>query len=266
MSQPRKIYLVIHGHFYQPPRENPWTQAIPRQESAQPDHDWNERILKECYNPNTRSRVLDVRGHIAAIQNNFAWINFNLGPTLFGWLEEHHPETYRRVLEADRQSCAAHDGHGNAIAQAYNHIILPLANERDQLTQIRWGLREFRYRYGRTPEAIWLAETAINEQTVRCLLREKLSYVILSPTQAYRARRIGEQQWHDVSQNTIDTTQPYRIVLSDEAETEAARAPRLQVRWYAAWHPAFTRGWLMRVSPLAHKPCCWPGSMTTPRP
>ena len=209
----KKIFVVIHGHFYQPPRENPWTQTVLIQESARPFHDWNERIATECYSPNTRSRVLGAYGRISTLVNNFAHINFNIGPTLFSWIEKYQPETYHRILQADLESRKRNDGHGNAIAQVYNHIILPLANKRDMLTQIRWGIREFQHRYGRSPESIWLSETAINQKTVECLVNERIKYVILSPTQAQRVRKIGEKKWHDVSHNSIDTTQPYRIFL-----------------------------------------------------
>jgi len=206
------ISVIIHGHFYQPPRENPWTQKIPLQENARPHHDWNERINAECYNPNTRSRVVDSQGKIASVVNNFAHLNFNIGPTLFSWIEQYHPDTYRRILEADRRSIEQFGGHGNAIAQVYNHIILPLANRRDKLTQIRWGVREFQHRFHRKPEAIWLAETAINQETIECLIDEGMTYVILSPTQAQRVRRLdGQGGWRDVSQNSIDTRQAYRL-------------------------------------------------------
>ncbi len=213
----RKAYAIIHGHFYQPPRENPWTQTVPHQESAKPHHDWNERITAECYQPNTRARMLDDRGQIVSLGNNFASLSFNVGPTLFSWLETAHPDVYQRILAADQQSCVDHDGHGNAIAQVYNHTILPLATQRDQLTQIRWGLREFAYRFKRPAEAVWLSETAINQTTVACLIAEGVKFVILSPTQAQRVRKIGERAWTDVSDSSIDPTQPYRLFLSGAA-------------------------------------------------
>ncbi len=220
---PGNISAVIHGHFYQPPRENPWTQKIPLQENARPHHDWNERITAECYNPNTRSRVIDPHGKIVSVVNNYSHFSFNIGPTLFSWIEKHHPDTYRRILEADRRSVEQFDGHGNAIAQVYNHIILPLANRRDKLTQIRWGIREFQHRYKRKPEAIWLAETAINQDTVECLIDEGMTYVILAPTQAQRVRRLdGQGNWWDVSQNSIDTRQPYRL-FSRQADAPSER-------------------------------------------
>jgi len=217
-SESKKIFLVIHGHFYQPPRENPWMQAIPFQESAKPFHDWNERITAQCYQPNTRSRVLDEQGRILHLVNNFAHINFNIGPTLFSWLEKYQPDTYKRILEADRKSHESNQGHGNAIAQIYNHIILPLANDRDKTTQIIWGKREFQHRFGREPESIWLAETAINLETVKCLIDQGIKYVILSPTQAQRVRKFGDYTWTEVSNNSIAGTQPYRLFLRDEEQ------------------------------------------------
>lgn len=218
-TQSKKAFLVIHGHFYQPPRENPWAKIILKQESAKPFHDWNERIATECYNPNTRSRVLDERGKITHLVNNFEYLNFNIGPTLFSWIEQHAPDVYQRILNADETSRALNNGHGNAIAQVYNHIILPLANRRDRRTQILWGKREFQRRFGRDPEAMWLSETAIDQETVRELIGQGFEYVILSPTQAQQVRPFTQQTWQDVSQNTIDTTQPYRIVFR--------RTPRL---------------------------------------
>jgi alpha-amylase/alpha-mannosidase (GH57 family) len=148
-------FLVVHGHFYQPPRENPWLGIVERQDSARPFHDWNERIAAECYTPNAFARILDDEGRIVSIVNNYELMSFNFGPTLLSWLEEHTPDTYARILEADARSVAAR-GFGNAIAQAYNHAILPLCNERDRRTQIRWGLVDFERRFGRRAEAMWL--------------------------------------------------------------------------------------------------------------
>ena len=223
-SEQIKAYVIIHGHFYQPPRENPWTQHIPQQESAAPYHDWNERITAQCYKPNTRSRALDERGQIFTLENNFAHINFNIGPTLFAWMQEHAPEVCQNIIEADRQSCQKHHGHGNAIAQVYNHVMIPLANTRDKITQIIWGLREFQRRFGRAAESIWLAETGINEETVNCLIEQGIKYVILSPTQAECVRKIGEEEWWDVSNNTIDTTQPYRLFKKEYMPRNGASA------------------------------------------
>ncbi len=201
-------FLVVHGHFYQPPRENPWLGIVERQDSARPFHDWNERIADECYTPNAFARVLDDAGRIVSIVNNYELMSFNFGPTLLSWLEEHAPATYGRILEADARSLVAR-GFGNAIAQAYNHAILPLCNERDRRTQIRWGLSDFERRFGRRADAMWLPETAVSMPTVEALLDEGMRFVILSPHQAESARDGGD--WFDVSSATIDPTQPYRL-------------------------------------------------------
>src|SRR5215813_8464856 len=215
--------LIIHGHFYQPPRENPWSGVIERQSSAAPFHDWNERILSECYRPNAFALINDpVTGEPRAA-NNYANLSFNFGPTLLSWLEQSHPDTYRRIVEADRASAVKFAGHGNAIAQAYGHAILPLCNERDLRTQIRWGLADFRYRFGRDAEAMWLPETACNDRVMSALIDEELRYVILAP---HQAKRIGDgdagrmpaahkqdaraPMWRDVNENTVDTSNPYR--------------------------------------------------------
>src|SRR5688500_13005815 len=149
------VRLVIHGHFYQPPRENPWTEEVATELSAAPYHDWNERITAECYRPNGWARVLDDAGRVEGIVNNYGHLSFDAGPTLLSWLERHQPAVYRRMQEADAES-------GGAIAQAYNHAILPLANERDIRTQVRWGLADFAHRFGRPAEGMWLPETAVN--------------------------------------------------------------------------------------------------------
>ena len=180
--------LIIHGHFYQPPRENPWTGIIDPEPSAQPFHDWNDRILSECYQPNTSVRILDETGKERPF-NNYAHISFDFGPTLLSWLERNHAETYARIIAADGESLLRNHGHGNAIAQAYNHAILPLANERDRRTQVRWGLADFRYRFGREPEAMWLPETACNDEVLGLLIDEGLRFVILAPQQAARVRK-----------------------------------------------------------------------------
>jgi alpha-amylase/alpha-mannosidase (GH57 family) len=203
-----QAFLVVHGHFYQPPRDNPWLGIVERQESARPFHDWNERIAAECYTPNAFARILDDAGRIVSIVNNYELMSFNFGPTLLSWLEEHARETYERILEADARSLAAR-GHGNAIAQAYNHAILPLCNDRDRRTQIRWGLSDFERRFRRRADAMWLPETAISMPTVEALLDEGLRFVILSPHQAESARDGGD--WFDVSSGSIDPTQPYRL-------------------------------------------------------
>ncbi len=213
-----KKYLTIHGHFYQPPRENPWTETIECQPSAAPDHDWNERITRECYFPNAHARILDASRRIVEIVNNYKLINFNFGPTLLSWLEEHAPVTYAKILEADRASVAHFGGHGSAIAQCYNHIIMPLAAERDQLTQIRWGIADFRHRFKREPESIWLPETAINQKTLDLLTTfPSLKYLILSPHQAQRFRPLTSEtaEWNGVEHGEIDTRRPYRCFARD---------------------------------------------------
>jgi alpha-amylase/alpha-mannosidase (GH57 family) len=213
-----QVCLCLHGHFYQPPRENPWLEAIEVQESATPYHDWNERIYHECYLPNSMARILDERGHISNIVNNFEKISFNFGPTLFSWLRGAHPEVYRRVVDADRVSRQAHQGHGNAIAQVYNHMIMPLASRRDKETQVRWGMAEFRHHYGREPESVWLPETACNEETLEVLVAEGVRFIILEPHQAEAVRPLtgeGEPEagWHGVEHGEIDPRQPYRCFL-----------------------------------------------------
>ena len=209
-KEDQRRYLIIHGHFYQPPRENPWTERIDRQESAAPYHDWNERIARECYHPNARSRRLDGYGRILKLVNNYEHISFNFGATLLAWIEKHHPVLHQQILEADAISAGRNGGHGNAIAQVYNHIIMPLASRRDQETQIRWGVHDFRRRFGREPEGIWLAETAINEVTLEMLIDFGFRFVILSPHQADRVREIGSKEWLDVSSGSIMTGMPYR--------------------------------------------------------
>ncbi len=208
------IHLVIHGHFYQPPRENPWTGTIERQESAAPFHDWNARIAEECYLPNARARVLDEQGRIQDIVNNYETLSFNFGPTLLSWASDATPELLPCLCAADRASLARL-GHGNAIAQAYNHMILPLATPRDRRTQIRWGLREFRHRFGRPPEAIWLPETAVDTATLALLVDAGMQYVILSPAQAASWRPLGERAWQTTADAEIDPRRPYRWVQRD---------------------------------------------------
>lgn len=207
--------LVIHGHFYQPPRENPWTLEVEREPGAEPHHDWNERIYHECYRPNAYARVFDDHGRVSNIVNNYRHLSFNFGPTLLSWLERHHSLTYARILEADRESAKLRGGHGNAIAQGYNHMILPLANERDRITQVRWGIADFRWRFGRMPESMWLPETAANELSLGTLIDEGMKFVILSPYQAARVRKLGDDKWHDARGGAIDTGIPYRYFHHD---------------------------------------------------
>jgi alpha-amylase/alpha-mannosidase (GH57 family) len=141
--------LVIHGHFYQPPRENPWTGNIDPEPGALPFHDWNQRIHAECYQPNSAAQIVDPKSGQERFVNNYAHISFDFGPTLLSWLDRNHSETYARIINADADSARLHNGHGNAIAQAYNHALLPLCNSRDRLTQVRWGRADFLYRFGR---------------------------------------------------------------------------------------------------------------------
>ena len=206
-------WICIHGHFYQPPRENPWLEAIELQDSASPYHDWNERITRECYAPNAVSRILDDQGLIVKLVNNYAKMSFNFGPTLLSWLEIKAPEVYAAILDADRQSRKKFSGHGSAIAQIYNHMIMPLANTRDRLTQIRWGLHDFEHRFKRAPEGMWLPETAVDLESLELLSQFGIRFVILAPHQAARIRRIGETVWHELNGAEIDPTQTYRQAL-----------------------------------------------------
>jgi len=202
-------YLCIHGHFYQPPRENPWLEAVELQDSAYPYHDWNERITAECYAPNGVARLLDGDGRIAALMNNYAHMSFNFGPTLLSWLQEKSPEVYRTILDADRESQGRFSGHGSAIAQAYNHIILPLANRRDKVTQVVWGIGDFEHRFHRKPEGMWLPETAVDLETLDVLAEHGIRFTILSPYQAGRVRPLGSNDWVDVVGGRIDPTMAY---------------------------------------------------------
>lgn len=206
-------YICIHGHFYQPPRENPWLEAIEQQDSAYPYHDWNERITAECYAPNSASRILDPDGRIVRIVNNYARISFNFGPTLLSWMQENSPNTYRAILDADRESRERFGGHGSALAQAYNHLIMPLASSRDKRTQVRWGIRDFEHRFGRKPEGMWLPETAVDLETLELLAEHGILFTILEPGQARRVRPIGGRNWRDVTGGRIDPTTAYRLRL-----------------------------------------------------
>ncbi|CAG0976904.1 DUF3536 domain-containing protein [Geobacter sp.] len=202
-------HICIHGHFYQPPRENPWLEAVEIQDSAHPYHDWNERITAECYAPNGASRLFDGEGRIRDIVSNYARISFNFGPTLLAWMEEYSPEVYRAILEADRLSIGWRSGHGNALAQVYNHLIMPLANRRDRETQVRWGIADFERHFGRFPEGMWLAETAVDTETLDVLAAEGIRFTILAPHQARRIRPRGGRKWHSVEGGHIDPTMPY---------------------------------------------------------
>ncbi len=206
----KDVFLTIHGHFYQPPRENPWLETIELQESAAPCHDWNERVCKECYNPNSVSKIVDNKNRILDVVNNYEYMSFNFGPTLLSWMEEFAPLTYERIIKADITSIKEHNGHGNAIAQVYNHMIMPLANERDKQTQVKWGIKDFEYRFGRLPEGMWLAETAVDDDTLRVLAENGIKFTILSPYQALRVKKDGDKDWMDVSWGNIDPARSYR--------------------------------------------------------
>ncbi|MBD2496646.1 DUF3536 domain-containing protein [Nostoc sp. FACHB-280] len=217
------VYVTVHGHFYQPPRENPYLDAIERQPSAAPFHDWNERIHYECYRPNAFARILNDQGEVMGIVNNYEYLSFNIGPTLMSWLERYDVEVYQRILEADAKSADRLQGHGNAIAQVYNHIIMPLANERDKYTQIRWGKEDFKSRFGRDPEGIWLAETGVDYATIEALIAEGIRFIILAPSQAQRCRPLPtkndpQPEWHEVGGSQIDPTRPYRCYLKGNKE------------------------------------------------
>ena len=213
MSEENKKYLTIHGHFYQPPRENPWIEEIEIQDSAAPNHDWNEKITWQCYSPNGASRLVDSNNSIIEISNNYRYMSFNFGPTLLSWLEKYAPSAYQRILDADKNSIELYGGHGCAIAQVYNHIIMPLANQNDKITQVIWGLKDFQKRFNRNAEGIWLAETAVDAQTLEVLIDCGVKFTILSPHQAKCINKIGEHNWQDVSWGTIDPSQAYRYFV-----------------------------------------------------
>lgn len=177
-------YLCLHGHFYQPPREDPFTGSIPLEPGATPFANYNEKITSECYRPN-------------AEVGNFAAMSYDLGPTLASWLEQAHPDVYQRIIEADHAHMQRY-GVGNAMAQAYNHTILPLASTRDKRTQILWGLQDFQHRYGHEAHGMWLAETAVDLESLELLAEYGITYTILAPWQATRP---------------IDPTEPYVVSL-----------------------------------------------------
>jgi alpha-amylase/alpha-mannosidase (GH57 family) len=206
-------FVVVHGHFYQPPRENPWLELVEQQDSAWPAHDWNERITSECYGPNAAARVLDDAGRIVRVVDNYASMSFNVGPTLLAWMADHAPEVHEAVVAADVASRERFGGHGSAMAQVHNHTIMPLANERDRRTQVRWGLIDFAHRFGREAEGMWLAETAADTPTLEALAAEGVRFTVLSPYQAAATRPDGTSAWTDVSGGRVDTTVPYRVEL-----------------------------------------------------
>src|SRR5579862_7892768 len=206
-------YICVHGHFYQPPRENPSLEAIELQDSAYPYHDWNERVCAECYAPNGSSRVLNEKGEIQEIINNYAHMSFNFGPTLLSWIADKVPKVYQSIVQADQESQQRFGGHGSAIAQGYNHMILPLANRRDKVTQVKWGIADFEHRFKRRPEGMWLPETAVNTETLEVLAENGVKFTILAPRQAKRVRRRGSRKWIDVSDSRIDPSRAYLVQL-----------------------------------------------------
>jgi alpha-amylase/alpha-mannosidase (GH57 family) len=203
-------YVCIHGHFYQPPRENPWLEYVELQDSAYPYHDWNARITEECYRQNAASRILGPDKRIIEIVSNYESISFDFGPTLMYWLESHAPDVYEMVLEADKRSCEKFSGHGCAIAQAYNHMVLPLANTTDKHTQVAWGIEDFKMRFQREPEGMWLPETAVDIPSLEVLAEHEIKFTILAPRQAKRTRSLnGARRWRDVNEGDVDTSVPY---------------------------------------------------------
>jgi hypothetical protein len=199
-------WVCIHGHFYQPPRENPWLDAIEPQPSAHPYPDWNERITAECYRPNAAARIVDGDGRIVQIVDNYARMSFNVGPTLMSWFQTTAPDVHRALVAADQKSLARF-GHGSAMAQAYNHVIMPLASARDRATQVRWGIADFRHRFGRAPEGMWLPECAVDTPSLEALAAEGIAFTILAPHQARRVRPPGGA-WQ-----AVDTTRAYKCAL-----------------------------------------------------
>ena len=206
-------YVCIHCHFYQPPRENPWLEAVEQQASASPYHDWNERVTAECYLPNGAARILDANSRIVKIVSNYSRISFDFGPTLLSWMERNAPHAYELVLAADQTSRQLFSGHGSALAQAYNHMILPLANRRDKRTQILWGIRDFQHRFGRDPEGMWLPETAVDVESLELLSEAAIRFTVLAPHQARRMRGRVWEEWQGMEGARIDPTRPYACHL-----------------------------------------------------
>ncbi|HVG28024.1 MAG TPA: DUF3536 domain-containing protein [Acidobacteriaceae bacterium] len=239
-----KRFACVHGHFYQPPRENPWLETVEVQDSAAPYHDWNERITAECYAPNGASRITNKQNQIIRIVNNYSRMSFNFGATLLSWLEEFAPRTYRMILDADTASMERYSGHGSALAQVYNHVIMPLASERDARTQIRWGVADFEHRFNRVPEGMWLAETAVSRKVLDLMAQEGIRFTILAPNQSARVRRMvreepepltvgtegaaaaqrngtgdgahaSEPAWTETPNGEVDSTRPYLVRLEE---------------------------------------------------
>ncbi|HEV2112783.1 MAG TPA: DUF3536 domain-containing protein, partial [Terriglobales bacterium] len=212
-----KRFVCIHGHFYQPPRENPWLETVETQDTAAPYHDWNERICSECYAPNGAARIVNLKNQITRIVNNYARISFNFGPTLLSWLKENAPRTYRMILDGERRSRKSFRGHSSAMAQVYNHMILPLANRRDRITQIRWGIADYENNYGASPEGMWLAETAADAESLELMAQHGIKFTLLAPHQCKRIRPFkydgskNDAEWTDTPDASVDTTLPYLV-------------------------------------------------------
>jgi alpha-amylase/alpha-mannosidase (GH57 family) len=212
-----KRFICIHGHFYQPPRENPWLETVETQDSATPYHDWNERVCAECYAPNGAARSVNGKNRITRIVNNYSRISFNFGPTLMSWLKENAQRTYRMILDGEKLSRRRFKGHSSAIAQVYNHIIMPLANKRDKITQIRWGIADYESHFGAPPEGMWLAETAVDTETLELLAQHGIKFTILAPHQCKRIRPVtpdetdSEPEWTTTPDSSVDTSRPYLV-------------------------------------------------------
>src|ERR1700677_4446628 len=205
-------FVCIHGHFYQPPRENPWLETVEVQDSAAPYHDWNDRITAECYAPNGASRITNLKNEIIRIVNNYARMSFNFGPTLLSWLAENAARTYRMILDGERRSRGLFDGHSSAMAQVYNHLIMPLANRRDRITQIRWGIADYTHRFGLAPEGMWLAETAADTESLELLAQHGVKFTLLAPNQCKRVRAFDNgESWTDTPGASVDPTRPYLL-------------------------------------------------------
>ena len=219
---PSKRFICIHGHFYQPPRENPWLETVETQDSAAPYHDWNERICAECYATNGAARIVNVQNKIMRIVNNYARISFNFGPTLLSWLKDNAQRTYRMIQDGERRSRKSFKGHSSAMAQVYNHIIMPLASERDRLTQIRWGIADYEKHYGARPEGMWLAETAADSRSLELMAQEGIRFTLLAPHQCKRIRPLkdvgdAQEAWVDTPGAGVDTTHPYLVRFASGA-------------------------------------------------
>ena len=220
---PGKRFICIHGHFYQPPRENPWLETVETQDSAAPYHDWNERVCAECYATNGAARIVNEKNKIMRIVNNYARISFNFGPTLLSWLKDNAPRTYRNIQDGERRSRKSFKGHSSAMAQVYNHIIMPLASERDRLTQIRWGIADYEKHYGARPEGMWLAETAADSKSLELMAQEGIRFTLLAPHQCKRTRPMREDAgdegggWTETPGAGVDTTHPYLLRFASGA-------------------------------------------------